>query len=173
MYKKLIKTVCLCLILLCLTLTFVGCDSNSDCIEYKQITMAQIEDALMNDKNVPTIDSSANMISIEDMLLDETIISVKMVAWQREFERHNIDSRNFMAMDKYRYTAAYTSDDGVMTKNFLVHIFKFVDTDSASNCYKNLSFIKDSSFKQYGNLIVLCDNAVAEYVFSVINGLEV
>ena len=171
MKNRFIEVICVCLIAVFFSFAFIGCSDN-DCDNYKQLTMVQIETVLKNEGNVPFVEGAASVSAIEDLMVDSSTISIQILEWQRKFERNNIDTTNFMTLDRYRYTGYFLAEEGYMTKNYLVHIFKFSDIDSATNCYENLNFVSGSSYKQYGNLVVLVDNTVSNYVFNLIDNIE-
>ena len=84
-------TICLCVAPIILS----GCDN--------QITMVQIYDAIYAEE-VPTITG----YDLKPALINGFTYS-ELTSWQREFERNNIDTSDFMMLDKYYYERSYKS----------------------------------------------------------------
>ena len=158
---KKITTVLLCTICLIFPFTFIlsGCNEEPHA---PQITINQIYNSIKNAE--PPIVNEIEPTKIEYNMS----INNYLLQWQRNFERNNIDTTDFMTMDIYEYWFNY--------KYFYVYIFKFSNINAASNCLENFDFTqhhdgKEYTSKQYGNLVVAVSNELSEYIFNIINNI--
>jgi len=151
-------------ILLCVCLMLSSCILFAACKEETppvgQITMQQIED-VMNASELPTVE---NDVLKRIVYFKEN--SENLLRWLNNFERQNVDSTEFMAMDYFCY------ENEAYKFVYRTYIFKFTTVESATNCYTNYEFEEEYSKKQYGNLIVVADNKVSDYVFAIIDGIQ-
>lgn len=150
--KKVILPIILAICLCVAPIIFSGCDS--------QLTMVQIYDAIYAEA-VPAI----NGYDLKPVLINGFTYS-ELTKWQREFERNNIDTSDFMMLDKYYYD---TSSDSFYQKSFYIYVFKFASTSATENCFNNYDFGNDYQTELYGNLIVVADVNISEYIFDIIN----
>ena len=110
MKKKIFAILCaICLIVPC-AFVFSGCRNPN------QITISEIHTAFKN-AELPTVDG--NNVSNNYFNSYYSNITNQLLQWQRTFERNNIDTTDFMAMDYYRY---YFKDIDLIAD---IYIFKF------------------------------------------------
>ena len=88
--------------------------------------------------------------------------------WNENLERQNIDATNLTVCDKYR---VYYNSEGINNKEAYLYVLKFSTVDSAAVC-KDYDLDEDTSIKIYGNLVVVCDDVIADFVFYVIDAIE-
>ena len=154
--KKFLLILCVICLVAPICFVFTGCGS-------KQITIKQIHDAVRNadspvfQEQLPT--SESFNVGINNHLL----------AWQRTFERNNIDTEYFMAMDHYDFYY------GSLGKSCYVLIFKFKDDKAANNFCNNFDFTEhhgqEYESRTYGNLVVAVHSGISDYNFDIINSI--
>lgn len=167
MKNKTIKILTMMLMFVCIVSVFIGCKNE----EYYQPTMLQIEKLLLNEENEPLV-KDATRVVVENILYDNNAIEDNMLNWQRYFERSNIDSTNFMAMDKYKCIGYFLQSNSYVTEDYYIYIFKFSNCEDAANCKEMLNRYENYSSKQYGNLVVYAENIVAGHTFALIDTIE-
>ena len=180
MKNKLIKIACICLMIVSLSIIFMGCSDENK----SQITIAQIEDAIVN-AQTPTFAGASSVNKIELLTTDnlETYTN-DCIRWQQNFEDNNIDTTEFMSMSKMRCRVVYNQSE---SKDYYIYVFKFNEDDDAEDCYKKLNKINilekfdysTSSYKtykykakQYGNLVVYVYDEMANYIFNIIDNIK-
>ena len=159
MKKKFFIFVCaLCLMLPCAVI-FSGCNA-------KQITMQEISSTLKDAE--PPVVEGLMPLSYSGVFFSESTF----VGWQRNFERNNIDTTEFMTMDYFYY---YETNDIYSREELYCYVFKFKSSESAVNCENNFNFTDNLGIsftaKTYGNLVVACQSEVAEYVFDIVDNI--
>ena len=167
MKKNTIKILTMMLMFVCMVSFFVGCKD----YEYYQPTMSQIHSLLLNEENEPLIDSATKVV-VEFLFTDDNIIETHMLSWKRNFERNNIDSTNFMTMDKYKCKGFFLLNNSYVTEDYYIYIFKFSNCEDAANCKEKLNIYENYTAKQYGNLVVYAENIVAGHTFALIDTIE-
>ena len=167
MKNNALKILTLMLMFACMASCFVGCKDE----EYYQPTMLQIESLLLNEENEPLVNGATKVV-VENILYDNNAIEYNMLDWQRYFERSNIDTTNFMTLDKYKCTGYFLQSNSYVTEDYYIYIFKFSNCKDAANCIKVLNRYENHSSKQYGNLVVYAENIVAGHTFALIDTIE-
>ena len=167
MKNKTIKVLTMMIMFMCLATFFMGCKDE----EYYQPTMVQIEGLLLNEENEPLIEGATKVV-VENILYDSNAVNSNMLEWQRYFERNNIDSTNFNAIDKYKCTGYFLQSNAYVTEDYYIYIFKFSNCEDSANCKEKLNVYDNYSSKQYGNLVVYAENIVAGHTFALIDTIE-
>lgn len=156
------KKLLMCLMFLLLpVLVLSGCSKG-------QITMLQIEEA-MPELEKPQIE---NAVTIYDLSKTKSDAS-QLLRWQSNFERQNVDTEKFMALDTYYFYCQKIVDGHYEYIDFTVTlVFKFAEDKHAKNCYKNYDFEDNFVVKQYGNLVVAVDENYADLVYPCIDNIK-
>ena len=156
------KKFLLCLMFLLLpVLVLSGCSKG-------QITMLQIEEA-MPELEKPQIE---NAIAINDLSKTKSDAS-KLLRWHSNFERQNVNTEKFMALDTYDFRCQKIVDGHYEYIDFTVTlVFKFTKDKHAKNCYENYDFEDNFVVKQYGNLVVAVDENYADLIYPAIDNIE-
>lgn len=188
MKNKLIKIVCICLMLISISIVFTGCGSKG------QITIAQIEEVLINAEK-PIFDGASsvnNLVEVKNLNTNDDleVYANDCIRWQMNFEDNNIDSSDFMSMSKLRYSVYYNQAD---VRYYYIYTFKFAESDDAEACYKKLkklNIVENDDYKntvdysngeyknykykakQYGNLVVYVYSEMSNYIFNLIDDIK-
>jgi len=154
--KKFLTLLCsICLIFPCIII-LSGCKEDTPA---PQITMVEIEDSLM-DYDFSTYEK------LDISRIDH--LGNNKDTWNENLERQNIDATDLTVCDKYR---VYYNREGINYQEAFLYVLKFSTIDAASNC-KEYDLEEDTSMKTYGNLVVICDDIISEFVFGVIDAIE-
>lgn len=159
--KKILTILCVFCLICPFVCTLAGCQSQP------QITMEQIQTEIKTASH-PTIEGE-EPVTFRYYDKSNNIYEI-MLDWQRDFERNNIDTRDFMAMDKYYY---YFENIDIQA---YVYVFKFATIEASKNCCKNFDFSEhlnaEYKSKTYGNLVVAVKSEIANYIFNIIKNIK-
>ena len=154
--KKFLTLLCsICLIFPC-AIILSGCKEDPPA---RQITMVQIEDSLLNYDFSTYEELAISRIEPRGDHKD---------SWNRNLERQNIDATGLTVCIKYR---VYYNREGINYQEAFLYVLKFTTVEGASNC-KDYDLDEDTSMKVYGNLVVVCDDIISEFVFGIIDAIE-
>ena len=135
----------------------------------KQVSILQIQDALTQAQA-----SDYDEVEATKARLYYNSYGIQLLLdWQVFLERQNCSSENLVMLDRYY---VYLTIGG-SEKQFTLSILKFENSKDVSNCLKKLDFsIEKPEFndikvktKQYGNLLVITDEQIADSVFKIID----
>ena len=155
--KKILSSLCSLLLVFSLFFIFSGCKNQP---EPTQVTLLQIRETLKTSE-LPQI---VGYDSIELVLHYDSSDRVKK--WQYQLEIQNIDSSDLRAVDYFYYK------ETLLYKNVSeVSILKFANTKSAKVFYKQYDVENDFVSKQYGNIVVVSQNTVSDYIFNLIDNI--
>ena len=156
------KKILLCLMLMGFSFAFMsGCKKEEEPEVILQITLKEILSVLEDNQNIE-LDERV-YVYMGSAISDVDSREAELITWRANFERQNVDSREFMSVEKIRYS--YNS-----TYHY-ARLFKFATDTSAAQCANNYDVGEAYSIKQYGNIVVIVDSSVANVVLELIDSI--